>query len=66
VEFLALLKEGEGETLEFKESFAEEKEILETICAFSNSKGGRILIGRRLWKGKRSDAREKHIAELSK
>lgn len=45
MELLALLKEGEGETLEFKESFAEEKEILETICAFSNSKGGRILIG---------------------
>jgi ATP-dependent DNA helicase RecG len=45
VEFLALVREGEGETLEFKESFAEEKEILETICAFSNSRGGRILIG---------------------
>ncbi len=40
-----LLKAGEGETLEFKESFAEERELFETLCAFSNSKGGTVLVG---------------------
>jgi predicted HTH transcriptional regulator len=61
---LALVKEGEGETLEFKERFAEEKEILETICAFSNSRGGRILIAvddHEKIKGVHSG---KHVAEL--
>jgi len=45
VGLLEMIKKGEGETLEFKEGFGEEREILETICAFSNSRGGRILIG---------------------
>ena len=40
-----MLKKGESESLELKESFGEEREILETVCAFSNSRGGRILIG---------------------
>lgn len=40
-----LINKGEGDTLEFKESLKEEKEILETICAFLNSKGGTILVG---------------------
>ncbi|MEM2281952.1 MAG: putative DNA binding domain-containing protein [Candidatus Hadarchaeales archaeon] len=44
-EILKLLKKGENTTLEFKESFAEEKEILETVCAFSNSAGGKIVVG---------------------
>ncbi len=39
------LPDKESEQVEFKKSFATEKEILETICAFSNTKGGRIYIG---------------------
>jgi len=41
----ALIKEGESETLEFKKSLGEWKEIIETISAFSNTKGGKIIIG---------------------
>jgi ATP-dependent DNA helicase RecG len=40
-----LLKQEESEVLEFKASLAEEKELLETICAFSNSRGGKIVVG---------------------
>ena len=40
-----LLPKGESETLEFKKSTGEWKEIVETISAFSNTKGGRIIIG---------------------
>jgi len=40
-----LLQKGESETLEFKKSLAERKEILETISAFANSNGGKIFIG---------------------
>ena len=42
-ELLELIKTGEGYTLEFKESFS--NSIDKEICAFANSKGGRILIG---------------------
>jgi ATP-dependent DNA helicase RecG len=38
-----LIRQGESETLEFKESFG--KDVIETICAFGNSTGGRILVG---------------------
>jgi ATP-dependent DNA helicase RecG len=38
-----IIEEGEGETVEFKSSFT--KEIIETIVAFSNTKGGKIIIG---------------------
>ena len=38
-------KMKESQTLEFKKSLAEIEEILETISAFSNSKGGKILVG---------------------
>ena len=40
-----LISKGESETLEFKKSTGEWKEIVETISAFSNTKGGRIIIG---------------------
>jgi ATP-dependent DNA helicase RecG len=39
------MKEVEGETLEFKSSLSDFDTILTTISAFSNTKGGRILIG---------------------
>ena len=35
----------ESETLELKTSLSEKEEILESISAFSNKKGGRILVG---------------------
>ena len=38
-----IIDEGEGETVEFKSSFT--KEVIETIVAFSNTKGGKIIIG---------------------
>ncbi len=40
-----LLKQKEGLKLEFKESLADFDEILKTICAFSNTKGGKIVVG---------------------
>jgi len=42
---IQLLKEGESETVEFKPSLSQMSEIMESICAFSNTKGGTILIG---------------------
>ena len=38
-----LLAEGESETVEFKESL--DREALETIAAFANTRGGALLIG---------------------
>ncbi|PIX34626.1 MAG: AAA family ATPase, partial [Bacteroidetes bacterium CG_4_8_14_3_um_filter_31_14] len=38
-----LIKKGESETVEFKSSF--NVETIETLVAFSNSKGGMVLIG---------------------
>ena len=40
-----LVKKDESETLEFKKSLSEWKEIIETISAFSNTKGGTIVVG---------------------
>jgi ATP-dependent DNA helicase RecG len=45
VELKNLISQKENQTLEFKESTGEKKEICETICAFANSDGGIILIG---------------------
>ena len=35
----------ESQQIEFKKSLAERKELLETISAFANSKGGKIFVG---------------------
>jgi ATP-dependent DNA helicase RecG len=42
-ELLDLISQGESETLEFKSSF--DTEAYESIAAFSNARGGRLLIG---------------------
>lgn len=41
----ALLKKGEGPTLEFKRSTGELKEGMQTLCAFLNGSGGTLLLG---------------------
>ncbi|MFQ5745326.1 MAG: RNA-binding domain-containing protein [Acidobacteriota bacterium] len=41
----ALVKRGEGETLEFKRSTGELKEGMRTLCAFLNGSGGTLLFG---------------------
>ncbi len=41
--FLDLVKKGESDTIEFKISF--DKEAIETLTAFANTKGGTIIIG---------------------
>ena len=40
---LKLLKSDETDNLEFKSSF--NNEAIETICAFANTKGGKLIIG---------------------
>ena len=40
-----LIEEGESQNIEFKDSLRLKKEIGETISAFSNTRGGIILIG---------------------
>jgi len=40
-----MIKKGESETVEFKQSLAEASEIIETVCAFANTKGGTIIVG---------------------
>ena len=36
-----IISQGESETVEFKKSLSESKEIIKTISAFANTKGGR-------------------------
>ena len=40
-----LIAKGESATLELKRSTGELREALQTICAFANGKGGRVIIG---------------------
>ena len=40
-----IISQGESETVEFKKSPSESKEIIKTISAFANTKGGKIFIG---------------------
>jgi ATP-dependent DNA helicase RecG len=41
----ALLRHGEGPTLEFKRSTGELKGGMQTLCAFLNGTGGMVLFG---------------------
>ena len=40
---ISLINQGEDETLELKSSFT--KSVIETVVAFSNAKGGKVVIG---------------------
>jgi len=40
-----IISQGESEITEFKKSTGEWKEIIETVSAFSNTRGGEILVG---------------------
>jgi ATP-dependent DNA helicase RecG len=42
-EILYIIKQGENEGIEFKTSFC--KEVIESIVAFSNTKGGKVIVG---------------------
>jgi len=45
MELTKLIKKGESETLEFKPSLSQKDNICKAVSAFSNTKGGTILIG---------------------
>jgi len=45
MELTEILKLGESETVEFKKSIGEWKEIIETLSAFANTRGGILLLG---------------------
>jgi ATP-dependent DNA helicase RecG len=42
-DIVELIKQGESSLVEFKETF--DKEAVETVGAFANTKGGSLLIG---------------------
>ena len=42
-ELVHIITQGENETVEFKQSFC--KAVIETLVAFSNNRGGKIIIG---------------------
>ncbi len=44
-DYLNIISGGESEVVEFKKSTASMREIVETICAFANHKGGMVFIG---------------------
>jgi len=54
-----LIQSGESETLEFKKSTGEWKEVIETISAFANTRGGVILTGIKPKTNQGSDVCEK-------
>jgi len=43
VDILKLIQSGESETLEFKSAFG--KEVIITLAAFANTKGGKVIMG---------------------
>ena len=45
MDWLSLIHEGEGKTLEFKAQLPQNNSIAKTIIAFSNTAGGRLIVG---------------------
>ena len=41
----SLIREGEGQRLEFKASFAEDDDAIRSLGAFANADGGSVLMG---------------------
>ncbi len=41
----ALIAQGEGQRIEFKQSFAEENKAIESLCAFTHADGGIVFFG---------------------
>lgn len=44
-EMMGLIHQGEGQTIEFKESFAEARDAIESLCAFTHADGGTVFFG---------------------
>ena len=44
-EVRAIIKNGEGQRTEFKKSFSEDNEAIESLCAFVNADGGSVFFG---------------------
>ena len=44
-EVLSLISEGEGQSSEFKRTFAEQNEAIESLCAFTHANGGTVFFG---------------------
>lgn len=44
-EIQQVLQQGETQNIEFKSSFAEQDDAIQTLVAFANSKGGKVLFG---------------------
>ena len=40
-----LIEQGEGQTVEFKSTFAVANDAIESLCAFANADGGTVFIG---------------------
>ncbi|MFA4845597.1 MAG: RNA-binding domain-containing protein [Patescibacteria group bacterium] len=44
-ELLQIIGQGENDTLEFKETTGQRTDAAKTVCAFLNTKGGRVIFG---------------------
>jgi hypothetical protein len=44
-EMIVLIQQGEGQTIEFKSSFAEARNAIESLCAFTHADGGAVFFG---------------------
>jgi len=44
-EALELIRQGEGQRVEFKQSFSEDNEAIQSLCAFANADGGTVIFG---------------------
>ncbi|MCK4245363.1 MAG: ATP-binding protein [Candidatus Omnitrophica bacterium] len=44
-EMMGLIQQGEGQTVEFKASFAGTRDAIESLCAFTHADGGTVFFG---------------------